>query len=76
VTSGSPPSSARSSPPRRHRSSRGAVGDVALNALTLDWKLGLGVAAGGALASLLTSLASVKIGPTSSPWLVGEADRH
>jgi len=45
------------------------VGDVALDAYTLDWRLGLGVAAGGALVSVLTSLASARVGPDRSPSL-------
>lgn len=39
-----------------------AVGDGAFNAFEVDWQLGLGLAAGGAVASLLTSLASIPVG--------------
>lgn len=46
------------------------VGDLALDAFTLDWRLGLGVAAGGALVSVLTSLASAPLGADRSPSLV------
>ena len=46
------------------------VGDVALDVFALDWRLGLGVAAGGALVSVLTSLASAGAGPDRSPSLV------
>jgi len=45
------------------------VGDVALNAFELDWRLGAGVAAGAALVSLLTSLASAPIGEPETPTL-------
>lgn len=48
-----------------------AVGDQALNAFELDWQLGLGVAAGGALVSVLTSLGSIPIGARRSPSLTG-----
>ena len=50
------------------------VGDVALNALTLDWQSGAGIALGGALLSLVTSIASIKVGPVGSPSLVAEDD--
>lgn len=39
-----------------------AVGDVATNAFELDYRYALGLAAGGVLASFLTSLASIKVG--------------
>lgn len=45
------------------------VGDRALNAFELDWRLGLGLATGGALVSVLTSLASAGIGAADSPSL-------
>ena len=45
-----------------------------VNALTFDWKLGLGFAAGGALLSYLTSIVSAPIsGDPASPSLVKEA---
>ena len=47
------------------------VGDLALNAFELDWRLGAGVAAGGAIVSLLSSLASAPIGEPESPSLAG-----
>lgn len=43
------------------------VGDVALNAFEMDWNLGLGVAAGGFVLSLLTSIASIPVGASDSP---------
>ena len=48
------------------------VGDQALNVLTMDWELGFGVAGGGALVSVLTSLASgaVASGGKGNPSLV------
>ena len=49
------------------------VGDGVLNALTLDWELGLGVAAGGFVSSILFSVASATIGESSTPSLVEEA---
>ncbi|MHA6626898.1 holin [Pseudonocardia sichuanensis] len=52
------------------------VGDVALNALTLDWPLAGGVALGGAIASLLTSIVSAGVGPSDSPSLVGASGRR
>lgn len=43
------------------------VGDVAINALEIDWKTAGGLAAGGAIVSLLTSLASLGVnGPGPS----------
>ncbi len=44
-----------------------AVGDGYLNAFEMDWQLGLGVALGGAAFSLLTSIATVKLGAADSP---------
>jgi len=40
------------------------------NLFTLDWKNCLGFALGGMLLSVLTSVASVSIGPSGSPSLV------
>jgi hypothetical protein len=40
--------------------------------LNVSWSNALGVAAGAAILSLLTSLASVNIGPAGSPSLVGK----
>lgn len=47
-----------------------AVGDGVFNALTVDWPLAGGVAAGGLVLSLVTSLASAGVGPTGTPSLV------
>lgn len=44
-----------------------SVGDVGANAFELDWGLGLGFAAGGAVISLLTSIASARIGSADTP---------
>ncbi len=52
------------------------VGDVAFNLLTVDRVTADGVGAGTFVVSLLTSIASVGIGPVGSPSLVGETDRH
>ncbi len=48
------------------------VGDVALDAFKMDYQLALGVALGGALVSVLTSLASITVsaGESGSPSLV------
>lgn len=46
------------------------VGDVVANAFTLDLKLGAGLFLGGALASVLTSVASAPIGPAGDPSIV------
>lgn len=47
------------------------VGELAApDAFTLDWRLGLGVAAGGALVSVLTSLVSARVGDRRSPSLI------
>ncbi len=40
--------------------------------LNVDWTQGLSVAGTAALVSLLTSIASSRIGPDNSPSLVGE----
>jgi hypothetical protein len=41
-----------------------------LDLFTLDWQRALGAAAAGALLSVLTSIASLGIGPADSPSLV------
>ena len=52
------------------------------NVLTVDWQQVLGWGAGGAVLSLLMSVASAGFGPTGSPSLVPDpgasaaADRH
>lgn len=46
------------------------VGDGLLDAFALDWRLAAGVAAGSAIASALTSIASAPFGPDDSPSLV------
>lgn len=43
------------------------VGDQMLDVFALDLRLGLGVAAGGAVVSVLTSLATIKVGADNSP---------
>jgi hypothetical protein len=43
----------------------------AFNVLNVSWANALGVAAGAAILSLLTSMASINIGPAGSPSLVG-----
>jgi hypothetical protein len=48
----------------------GVVGLDAANALAVDWKVAGAVAAGAVVLSLLTSLASLAIGPGDSPSLV------
>lgn len=47
------------------------IGDVAANALEFDWQLGLGFATGGAVISLLTSIASADIGEAGTPQAIG-----
>lgn len=47
-----------------------ALGDQLLNALAIDWQAAAGFAAGGALLSYLTSLASMLRGSASSASLV------
>lgn len=44
-----------------------SVGDIGANAFELDWGLGLGFAAGGAVLSLLTSVATANIGQSGTP---------
>jgi hypothetical protein len=46
------------------------VGAQAFNAWDADWKKASGVALGGALLSMLTSLASASVGRSNSPSLV------
>lgn len=46
------------------------VGDVTINALEVDWTTAGGLALGGAVVSILTSLASMTVG--SGPSLGGE----
>lgn len=41
--------------------------------LTIDWQQGLAVAGTAALVSLLTSVASLRLGPFEGPSLAGEA---
>jgi len=43
------------------------VGDVALNALTVDWGEALGVSLGAGLVSLLTSVAAFTVNPATGP---------
>lgn len=49
-----------------------AVGDGVLNALTVDWALAGGIAAGGFVLSLVTSIASAGVGPAGTPSVVEE----
>jgi hypothetical protein len=44
-----------------------------LDLFTLDWQRALGAAAAGAVLSILTSVASLGIGPSNTPSLVDEA---
>jgi hypothetical protein len=46
------------------------VGAQAFNAWDADWKKAAGVALGGAILSVLTSLASAGVGKSNSPSLV------
>jgi hypothetical protein len=46
------------------------VGAQAFNAWDVDWKKAAGVALGGAILSVLTSLASAGVGRSDSPSLV------
>jgi hypothetical protein len=43
------------------------IGDGIFNALEMDWSLAAGAALGGAVLSILTSLASLSIGAEDSP---------
>lgn len=45
-----------------------------VDAFALDWKLAAGFAAGGAVFSVLTSVASTSIGSHTSPSLVASAE--
>lgn len=47
-----------------------AVGTDQVNALTADWLTVLGFALGGAALSVLTSLASLRVGPGDDPSAV------
>lgn len=47
-----------------------AVGADQMNVLTGDWGTLLGFAAGGAVLSVATSMASAKIGPEDTPSVV------
>lgn len=47
------------------------VGDSAYNVISVNWPESLGLAATGALISVLTSLVSSTVGPKDSPSLVG-----
>ncbi len=47
-----------------------AASTGAVDAFALDWRLGLGAAAGGAILSLLTSLLSAGVGPSGTPSTV------
>lgn len=47
-----------------------AASSGAVDAWVLDWRLGLGAAAGGAILSLLTSLVSAGVGPSGTPSAV------
>jgi hypothetical protein len=44
-----------------------AIGADQLNALSADWATVAGFALGGAVLSVLTSLASLKVGPADDP---------
>ena len=47
-----------------------AIGADQLDALAADWQTVAGFALGGAVLSVLTSLASLKVGPEDSPSVV------
>lgn len=47
-----------------------AVGDVALNAFSIDWSQAAGIAAGAAVLSILTSIISEPFGDQGDPSLV------
>lgn len=49
------------------------VGDVALNLLAVEWGSALGVAAGAAVVSLLTSVVSAPVGDAGTASLVSSA---
>jgi hypothetical protein len=46
--------------------------DKPANVIHLDWKLGLGVAGGAAVLSILTSIISLPVGEPDSPSAVAE----
>ena len=46
------------------------LGDISFDVWQADWRKALGVAAGAAILSLLTSIISYQAGPTGSPSLV------
>lgn len=48
----------------------GAAGQSTVNAFLVDWKAALGGAAGMAVLSLGTSIATAKIGPADDPGVV------
>lgn len=50
-------------------------GGTQFNLLTVDWKTALGISTGAGALSILTSLASLPIGPTQSPSLIHEKTR-
>lgn len=52
------------------------IGDVAFNLLSVDWPAALGVSAGAAVVSVLTSLVSAPVADQGSPSLVREEPRH
>jgi hypothetical protein len=50
------------------------LGDLGFDVWQADWKKALGVAAGAAVLSLLTSIISYQAGPTGSPSLVADPE--
>lgn len=50
------------------------VGDVAFNLFTFAWGPALGIAAGAAVISMLTSVVSYRLGPMGSPSLVDDSN--
>jgi hypothetical protein len=53
------------------------IGDTAFDLVQVDWRHALGLAAGAAALSVLTSIVSAPIGSTGSPSLVDETPaRH
>ncbi len=46
------------------------AGDVVMNALEMDWTKVLGLAFGGFIFSILTSVASANVGPSDTPSVV------
>jgi hypothetical protein len=51
-------------------------GGGVFNVLSVNWGSALGIAAGAAVLSLLTSLVSLPFGPSDSPSVVRETGRH